>query len=179
MGGKAREVGEPITRNFDDEDGDAGLDSPGYCLKISAAAAPELTLSASGSAVYAVAYTDTRDPLYDGINFTVVYWKDPEVACIREGTVEVHVDGADYRSTAIHVGDIVGLGAEEGHVAHFEDNVSQDAADAAAGDRTMDLWMAARAEIVGVSEEYLAADADPTDDTGKILVRLTILGEDA
>lgn len=174
MGGKAREVGEPITRVFDDADGDAGLNDSGYCLKISTSA--EVTKSASGSAVYAVAYTDTRDPLYDGVNFTTTYWKDPEIACIREGTVPVRVDPPGGRSTAIHVGDILALGAVDGAVCHWEDNAAQDTANSGF---TLANWMAARSEIVGIAEEALAADSNPSDGSRKILCRLTLFGDES
>jgi len=176
MGGKAREVGEPITRDFSDASGTAGLNRSGYVLQISAAAAPVVTASASGASVYAVAYTDTMDPLYDGVNFTVQYLVNPEIACVREGVVEVQVVALAHRTTNIHVGDLIAVSpATAGTCAHWEDNVAQGVANA-----TFNLanWMAARSEIVGVSEEYLAAASDPADGSHAILVRLMIFGDE-
>lgn len=174
MGGKSREVGEPISRVYDDDDGDDGLDGAGYVLKISSSA--EVSKSASGSAVYAVAYTDTKDPHYDGVNFTTQYLLDPELACIREGTVAVEVDANASRTTAIHIGDILACGVAAGHVTHWEDNEAQGTAN---GAFTLANWMAARSEIVGVAEEALAAGSDPSDSSGKIMCRLTIFGDES
>jgi len=141
MGGKAREVGEPITRVFDDAAGTAGLDAPGYVLQISTAA--EVTKSASGAAAYAVAYMDTKNPLYDGTSTYTEYLVDPETACIREGTVEVFLDANASRSTDIHVGDIVACGLVAGKITHWEDNAAQGTAN---GSFTLANWMAARSD---------------------------------
>jgi hypothetical protein len=173
MGGKAREVGEPITRVFDDSDGSGGLDKPGYVLQISTSA--ECTKSASGAAAYGVAYMDTLDPHYDGRIFTTEYLVDPEIAVVREGTVNVQLVGNAYRSTAIHVGDLIAVSpATAGTVAHWEDNVAQGTAN---GSFTLANWMAARSEIVGIAEEACAADADTDDDT--LLVRLQFFGDES
>ncbi len=173
MGGLLEEVGIPITRVFDDADGDTGMPSAGWVLQISATG--EVTKCAAGASVYAVAYTDTKNPLYLGdTTLHTQYMKDPETACIREGEVDVALEENANRTTAIHIGDIVAVGpTTDGTVAHWEDNTAQGTAH---GTFTLANWMAARSEIVGIAEEAIDASTDTDDD--RLHVRLTIFGDE-
>ena len=175
MGGLTKEVGEPSYRVFDDAAGNAGLDKAGYTLQISAT--EELTKGAAGAAVYGVAYMNTKNPLYMGdTTLFTEYLVDPELAVIHEGTVDVQVEGNAVRSTAIHVGDIVAQGpTTAGKIAHIEDNTAQGTA---SGTFNHANHMAMMSEVVGISEEQLAATADPADGSGCISVRLMIFGDE-
>ncbi len=177
MGGLIAEVGEPITRVFDDADGDAGLPETGYGLQITDDT-EEVTKSAAGSALYAIAYVDTKNPLYLGdTSLYTQYLQDPEIACIREGEANVQLEPNAARTTDIHVGDIIAVGpTTAGHFAHWEDNTAQGTAATAATNLTLAQWMAARSEICGIAEESIDADEDTDDEL--LHVRLTIFGDE-
>lgn len=177
MGGLLAEVGEPITRVFDDADGDTGLGETGYGLQITDVT-EEVTKCAAGAALYAIAYVDTKNPLYLGdTSLYTEYLQDPEIACIREGEANVQLEPHAGRTTDIHVGDIIAVGpTTAGHFAHWEDNAAQGTAAGLGGAMTLAAWMAARSEICGVAEESIDADEDTDDET--LHVRLTIFGDE-
>ena len=176
MGGLVEEVGIPITRVFDDAAGTTGLDSSGYCLKISATA--ELTKSAAGSAAYGFAYEDTKNVLYKGdTTLYTQYEIDPELAVIREGEVDARLELNANRATNIHVGDIMAVApTTAGTIAHWEDNTAQGTAH---GTFTLANWMAARSEIVGIAEEACLATADPADGDYMLHIRVQIYGDES
>ncbi len=175
MAGLLDEVGVPISRVFDDSAGTGGLDTAGYCLKISATA--ELTKSAAGSAAYGFAYTNTKNVLYLGDTALYTqYLIDPEMAVIREGEIDAELEAHGNRTTDIHVGDVVAVApSTAGTIAHWEDNTAQGTAQ---GSFTLANWMAARSEIVGIAEEACLASADPTDGDGKLHIRVQIFGDE-
>ncbi|TSA56947.1 hypothetical protein D4R42_02585 [bacterium] len=176
MGGLLEEVGIPIPRVFDDAAGTTGLDTSGYCLKISTDG--EVTKSAAGSAAYGFAYVNTKNVLYKGdTTLYTQYEIDPEISVIREGEIDARVELLANRSTNIHIGDILAVApTTAGTIAHWEDNTAQGTAN---GAFTLANWMAARSEIVGVAEEALLATADPADGDHMIHIRVMILGDES
>ena len=176
MGGLLAEVGTPITRVFNDTGaGATGLDDSGYVLKLGASAV--VLKATAGTAAYGIAYVDTKNVLYDGTTKYTAYEVTPEIAVIREGEADVRVELHGNRTTAIDVGDIVAVApTTAGTVAHWEDNTAQGTA---FGAFTLANWMAARSEIVGISEEYLVDTADPADGSNKIHVRLQFFGDES
>ncbi len=177
MGGLTGEVGEPITRVFDDSAGDAGLPETGYGLQITDTT-EEVTKCAAGASLYAIAYVDTKNPLYLGdTSLYSQYLKDPEIACIREGEANVQLEPHAGRTTDIHVGDLIAVGpTTAGHFAHWEDNTAQGTCAGEGVDFSLAAWMAARSEICGIAEETVLATADTDDEL--LHVRLTIFGDE-